>query len=224
VALTLTVSTTGGEDAPAGRRSRPPLRELVVAAAEKAAGGAAVEIVDTSGDNGELVDAVIWDTDVSPVVWPRQWHTTPSAYVEVFAGEIEPPRNLGRTRAVPSGALRPAELRVSALHIDEAIAVIAAWLEGAIAVGLSVEEHQMLEVVVSAFREVLSDSSVVTQLSKEVAAQVESALATVEAQYRAPRPSRKVLSWALGQLQQIPAGFISGLAVNYLPTLIRHFA
>lgn len=157
-------------------------------------------------------------------VWPRQWHNTPAEYVEVFAGEIEPPLRLGRLRAVPAGAHSPAELRVSALHVEEGVAVIAAWLEGALAVGLSVEEHRMLEVVIAAFREVLEDGSVLSQLSKDVAAQAQAALATAEAQYHAPRPSRKVLLWALGQLQQVSAGFLSGVAVNYLPTLIHHLA
>jgi hypothetical protein len=44
---------------------------------------------------------------------------------------------------------------------------------------------------------------------------------TLQTQIHAPRPSRKVIAWALDQVKAFPAGLASGVAASYLPMLVH---
>jgi len=164
----------------------------------------------------DAVDAVLWvdvfaPSSVAPL--PTEWPDTPTAIVE-FEGQY--------------GVLRlqhPLEMDEIQIVQDErdgdvrAIAEIRKWLTRHVD-GVSQQERQMLEVVAGLVIATVDRGDVIGEL----AAQFRSAAETIETQLRTPKPSRRVLSWAIGQLKQFPIGFLSGAAATYLPILMNHFA
>jgi hypothetical protein len=83
----------------------------------------------------------------------------------------------------------------------------------------TVDECRMLEVVVDAVRLVIEEQP--TTASPEDIAQIQAAVDTIQAQLRAPRPSRGAVGWALDQIRTFPGGVLSGAAATYLPTLLH---
>ena len=211
----------GGEGGFGGvtRDARPHLGDLVTAAAAQISEPVEILGPDTTPDT--VVDALMWDAEaMTQGAVPASWRTSPNipaAYVVIFMREIE-------TRSLlplPLDAPIPTLLSVSGLHYDEAVATIAAWLEGAV-LGVTQEHRQMLEVLINAVEYLLDDETFRRNHSPDDVAQAKAACDTIAAHLRAPRPSRRVLRWAVGQLNQFPAGFLSGLALEYLPNLMRH--
>jgi hypothetical protein len=98
-----------------------------------------------------------------------------------------------------------------------AVSRIAEWLDGELRPVLTARERQKLEVVVAALYDALENRS--HQLNDPP--QLQAAADTIQAQLRATRPSRKVLAWALEQVQHIPVGLITGLALPYLQDLLH---
>ena len=84
---------------------------------------------------------------------------------------------------------------------------------------VTVEEWQVLEVVLTAVRHYLDDGT--PGAKAEDAVQLYSVADTLDAQARATRPSRKVIGWALDQIRQFPVGFLSGLAANHFTELLH---
>ena len=86
--------------------------------------------------------------------------------------------------------------------------------------GISAEEHRMLEVLVGAIQSAVDENAGIDSLHDEVA-QLQAAMETLQSQIHAPRPSRKVIAWALDQVKAFPAGLASGVAASYLPMLVH---
>lgn len=121
------------------------------------------------------------------------------------------------------GALIPTDdgedlLMLSAQDQDAAVAKIASWLRGHVDIGLTDYERQCLEAVVMAVTRWLQDATLDDYPAEEVA-QAQAAVDTVAVQLRAPRPSRRILAWALGQIPGFVVGALSGAAGNYLTML-----
>jgi|GEM_PF-2868142 len=166
------------------------------------------------------VDALMWDAEAMTQNAVPDWMLrpgTPAAYVVIYANETE----LNAFLPLPAQAPTPTLLKVSAVHHDDAVDTIAAWLEGVV-IGVTIEQREMLEVVVTAVRRLLDDDTFSNEYAQDDIAQAEGACETIETQLRVPRPSRRVLKWALGQLNQFPGGVLSGAAVQYLPALLHH--
>jgi hypothetical protein len=168
----------------------------------------------TIGDPGEFyssdeVDLVLYERG-RPEISPR-W-SVPTVQVTIGMHE--------RVSAEPAPIRQHDSLAVSALDRAGAVATIAAWLRAHVEVGVSTEERRKLEAVV---REVIRqiERGAYADQAREDVAQAQAAADTVNAQLRAPRPSRRILAWALGQLPTFVMGNMTGITGNYLYDLLR---
>jgi len=84
---------------------------------------------------------------------------------------------------------------------------------------VTVDEGQQIEVVLTAVVRFLDEGA--PGLDSDQAAQIRGAVDTIQSVTRMPNPSRKVMGWALGQLQGVPVGFLTGLASTYFPQLLH---
>jgi len=137
---------------------------------------------------------------------------------------IPPPWSVPTARVNWSGRMAPAfpqhdSLDVSLLDANHAARLIAEWLRSQIA-GLTADERKKIEVVV---KDVLRNIERGTYDDKDPAevAQAQAAVDTVSVQLRAPRPSRRIVRWALGQLPGFVLGSLSGVSGNYLTELLH---
>jgi hypothetical protein len=97
---------------------------------------------------------------------------------------------------------------------------IAEWLWGSLNLQISPQELQLIEIVT---REVQAAIDAGTALIRADLAQTQAALDTIQAQTKAPRPSRRVVLWGLRQINGIPGGVISAEAVEHLQSLLHAF-
>ncbi len=216
--FTLGRSMLGGPDTLGGGDPRPSLITIVQSAVELVLAGEALELVDQA-TRVPSIDAVVWEHGAEGA--PR-W-SAPTAFVEFADGELEPLRGLGPLIASLPGGKFPTSLRIASADLAGAVDTVAQWLADHVvkASVFTVEERRMLEVVFRSIRESLEEERL--KLDPEDAAQVLGALDTADTQLRLPRPSRRVMQWALSQISGFPAGMLSGMAANYLPQLLHHF-
>ena len=85
---------------------------------------------------------------------------------------------------------------------------------------ISIGDMRRLEVVLDSLRR--SIDSGIPGTDPEDLSQLQAVADTLEVQFRAPRPSRRVLRWVVTQISAFPGGVLSGVAATYLPELVHH--
>ena len=210
--FTIGESQLGGPDVLGGWTASGLLGDIVGAAALRASGGDA-EILDArTASPDEQVDALVWDqsalADDLPVL---KWPHVPAAFVEILTGHME-----ASTIADRYGV----RITVGELDPEQAVDAVADWLAGVIRPTLSAEEGRMIEVVLEEVGRVLEVGQL-ARLSSEQAAQLQGIYDTVQALTKVPRPPRRILGWAMREIEQIAAAYIAGLATTYLPILVH---
>jgi hypothetical protein len=188
------------------------LGDIVGAAALRASGGDA-EILDArTASPDEHVDALVWDqsalADDLPVL---KWPLAPAAFVEILSGHME-----ASTAADTYGV----HISVGELDPEQAVDAVADWLAGVVRPTLSVEEGRMVEVVLEEVGKALQEGALAS-LHPEQAAQLQGIYDAVQALTKVPRPPRRILGWAMREIEQIAVGYIAGLATTYLPILVH---
>jgi len=183
-----------------------------------------------SGDAVEIVPPDELSRPVDAVVWEGRYDTgDPEAFVRQGIPVVrvvvsdDPPGPPTRAILTVTGQPQADRLKVSPTDFMASARQIAKWLGTKIKVEVTLEERHMLEVVLKAAQDVL-DSDGASSADPEDVAQAYVATETIAAQLRAPRPSRRVLSWAVGQLATFPAGLITGIAAPYIVELINRLA
>ena len=210
--FTIGESQLGGPDVLGGWTASGLLGDIVGAAALRASGGDA-EILDArTASPDEQVDALVWDqsalADDLPVL---KWPHVPAAFVEILTGHME-----ASTIADRYGV----RITVGELDPEQAVDAVADWLAGVIRPTLSAEEGRMIEVVLEEVGRVLEVGQL-ARLSSEQAAQLQGIYDTVQALTKVPRPPRRILGWAMREIEQIAAAYIAGLATTSLPSLVH---
>jgi len=111
-------------------------------------------------------------------------------------------------------------LRTSIAEEPEAVRAIGAWLRANdVGQHLTGPERQMIEVIVQEVTAAMATNRFEREDPEELA-QLQAALDTAAAQLRAPRSSRSVVGWAMGQIPGFVLGMLSSTASNYLTLLI----
>lgn len=111
-------------------------------------------------------------------------------------------------------------LRTTIADGHEAIRIIAGWLrDREVAQRPSERERELIEVVIGELRKALDSGHFAGEDADDVA-QTQAAVDTLDAQLKAPRPSRRVLKWALLQLPPFAVGILSSTASNYLQMML----
>lgn len=169
--------------------------------------GAEVEWVDLPSDPGP--DAILYmSTFTQPAA---SWGPgVPTAEIRMLENgdDDRPPR---------SGV---DVLRTSITDPESAMRTIGDWLTAKeIGRGLTGRERQMIEVIVQEVTAALEADQFRIEDREEVA-QLQAAIDTTAAQLRAPRPSRRVVRWALGQIPGFAVGMLSSVSSNYLTVLL----
>lgn len=85
--------------------------------------------------------------------------------------------------------------------------------------GVSTVEHQRLEVVISAAYEVVERHT----FDPDDRALLQAAVETMQLQLRTSKPDRVILGRALNRVAGFTGGLITGVAANYLFSLLPHF-
>lgn len=196
-----------------------PLSTFVVAAITIANG----EVADLIGPDDAIsgsADALIWEAGYEGDAATFAQRGMPVARVVL---SDKPPGPAVSARLVIGP--QPDDLRVDPGDFNAAALTIANWLRSVLKIDITditVGERRMLEVVLGAVRKALDAEAY--SVERDTAAQVQAAADTVDAQLRAPSPSRRIVSWALAQFVTFPSGVITGVAATYLVELIHHFA
>jgi len=196
------------------KMSDSSLQTIVFAAGQLLPKPPSTTVPEKVGDSP--IDAILWELSIAPA--PPRWPEIPLAYVDVQrSGAL--PNSSQKGFLNPSEGPPPAHLIVDEQRLDEAAEIIARWIRQTIGSTLTVAEHRMLEVVLSATRKLLAEDRL--SASTDDVAQLRAAADTIEIQIRTARPSRRVLSWAIGQIINFPGGVLSGVAATYLPELLH---
>lgn len=190
------------------------LEPLVAAAADLASDEGYVPATDYDWDRKGDVEAVVIAKNAPDALTPPD---TPVAVVEFLPGAIGAP-------PMPDIEVKPDHIGYSLLRLsrsfpDSAISTIARWLRSNVGTGLTTEERIKLEVVIGEIQR-LFGSGVFDREDKDEIAMVQTALDTLQAQLRAPRPSRNIIRWGLGQFPGFAIGSLAGVAGNYLTSLL----
>jgi len=204
------------QDASANEAPLPAALQGMITKAADRVGVKSIEFVNRSTFNGEPIHAVIWSRhrSANPEIFPET--DAPVALIDFgpkFFKDEAPP-----------GVFNPTFLRLKESDIDAGIEKLAAWLLSITELGISVQQRRMIEVVLDQVRRLLEDDRFCDANGAEQVAQAQGAHDTAAAQLRTPKPSRRVLSWALSQLSAFPGGLLTGLAAQYLPMLIHELA
>jgi hypothetical protein len=81
-------------------------------------------------------------------------------------------------------------------------------------------ERGQVEVIVRAVVEAIQEDPRLDHLREEVA-QLQAAVDVLQAMLRAQEPSRGVVAWALRQIKAFPNPILSGVAIQYVPELLK---
>lgn len=176
----------------------PPDNLLVHALVEKAALLVDGQIVELAEYNDPRVpDAIVRLATPDFPDWPPPyWETAPRLSVGIRARP-------GLTHHIGMEDF----LDLRQMDDAEAVSAIAAWLRKRAVENV---DRQKLEVLIRDLRRIL-DSHEFRDKDPEDVAQAQAAVETMETQLRAPRPSRKVLSWAIRQVPPFMLGFLSNV-------------
>jgi hypothetical protein len=157
----------------------------------------------------DRMDAALYEAGVRYVspMWPP-----PTVQVTIRAD--------GSAPVYPPLAPTHDSITVNATDVEGGVRSIADWLHRHLEIGLDTDERKRVEVVV---REVLHNihRGAYDDKDPDEVAQAQAAVETVNAQLRAPRPSRRIVGWALGQLPGFVLGSLSGVSGNYLTELLK---
>lgn len=136
------------------------------------------------------VDASLY---MSQYKGPHRWTGVPEARVAIASGPPGPAVSI----SIEVGP-RPDDLRLDPRDFFGAARTIAEWLWGSLNLQISPQELQLIEIVT---REVQAAIDAGTALIRADLAQTQAALDTIQAQTKAPRPSRRVVLWGLRQIK-----------------------
>jgi hypothetical protein len=157
-----------------------------------------VDAESVAQDEELVVDAVLWELGWFTVgAMIATWPGIPAAALD-FGRYDEPPGDNGEI------------LDQVGMNFDERVGVIARWLASTREAEVTAGEREMLEVLLDRVQRVLDNQ---TETNESVA-QVQAATDTIQAQLRAPSPSRRVLGWAVSQISTYAVGVASDAALR----------
>jgi hypothetical protein len=194
----------------------PTLSEIVSEAGRFVA-ASSIEIVPADRLHVGGVEAVLVERSEGsdPMKVVANWPGIPAAIVTMGRGIALSPYT---TRHVDYD-----ELVLDVSDVNGAVLVVLEWLETFVVIGVTPTEHRQFEALISSLmRAIDTQEGTIRELRDELA-QLRAAAETIQVQLRAPRPGRRVLGWALGQINQIPAGLLVGLELPHLQELLHAF-
>jgi len=217
--FTLSESQLGGGDILAG--DAMPVLSPIVDAAGRRASGEPTEIINAETPFIEGVEALIIESSeqFDPSALIKAWPGVRAAVVTLGVGIAQSPFGYLNTEYD--------EITLDVSDTSRAVDVITRWLEHLRGAGISHEERRQLEVLVGEVQKlVLAQNPTSYELHDEIA-QVQAAVDTIQAQLKAPRPARRVISWALSQFAAFAVGYAAGIAsettLPHLQELARTF-
>ena len=194
-----------------------PLEPLVEAAAVRADEEGYVAATDYDWNRKGDVEALISAKNGPDGLTPPD---TPVAVVEFLPDATDAP-------PVPDIRVMPDYIGYSLLRLsphfrDAAVSTLARWLRSNVGVDLTTRERAQLEVVVGEIQRLL-DSGRFDREDIDEVAMAQAAVDTIQAQLKAPRPSRNIIRWGLSQIPGFMIGALAGVAGNYLTSLLGGF-